>query len=259
MLDTFENIFNLEGKVALVTGGSGDIGKAIAGALAAHGATVVIGGRSITKSEEVATTIRADGGKAFGSEIDIVDIDQVKQFVPDLVSQHNGLDILVNCVGTQIETAAEDYAEDEWDHIFSVNLKSAFFLSQAVAKVQILKGGGKQIHLSSVRSQIGISRGYVGYCASKGGLNLMIKQLATEWGTHNICVNGIAPTFTRTELVRPYLDDPDFYNPLVARIPLGRIAEPMDLVGLAVFLSARAGDFITGQIIFADGGVTASQ
>ena len=114
-----------------------------------------------------------------------------------------------------------------------MNLKSAFFLSQTVAREQIPKGGGKHIHISSVRSLLGIHRGFIGYCTSKGGMNLMIKQLATEWAKHNINVNGIAPTFIRTELVKQYLEDPNFYNPLVARIPMGRVGEPLDLAGLA--------------------------
>jgi NAD(P)-dependent dehydrogenase (short-subunit alcohol dehydrogenase family) len=162
-------------------------------------------------------------------------------------------------VGTHKEAPAEDYAEEDWDRVLGLNLKAAFFLSQAVAKVQIPSGGGKQIHISSVRSLLGIHRGYAAYCCSKAGLNLMIKQLATEWAKYDITVNGIAPTFTRTELVKEYLEDPDFYNPLVARIPLGRICEPMDLAAMAIYLSAPASDFITGQIIFADGGVTATQ
>ncbi|MBC7223572.1 MAG: SDR family oxidoreductase, partial [Anaerolineae bacterium] len=117
----------------------------------------------------------------------------------------------------------------------------------------------KHIHITSVRSLLGIPRGYIAYCSSKGGMNLMIKQLATEWAKYGITVNGIAPTFTRTELVKAYLEDPDFYNPLVARIPLGRICEPIDLAALAIYLAAPASDFINGQIIFADGGLTATQ
>jgi len=259
MVLSYKNFFQLDGKVALVAGGGGDIGKAVSCALASFGATVVVAGRSAGKNEKVVTEIQTNGGVAYSGEVDVVDVDQVREFVPKIVSRHGSVDILVNCVGTQIENAAEDYAEKDWDHVFNVNLKSAFFLSQAVAKTQIANGGGKQIHFSSVRSQLGIDRGFVGYCASKGGLNLMIKQLATEWGKHNICVNGIAPTFTRTDLVLKYLDDPNFYDPLVKRIPLGRIAETADLVGLVILLAARAGDFITGQMIFADGGVTASQ
>jgi len=257
--DTYRNLFNLEGKVAIVAGGAGGIGSAICEGLAAFGATVVVCGRTGAKVEKLAADINTAGGQAWGVELDILDIEHVRQFVPEVVSRYGSADVVINCVGMQIEAPAEEYKEEDWDRVFSVNLKSAFFLSQAVAREQIPRGGGKHIHISSVRSLLGIHRGFIGYCTSKGGMNLMIKQLATEWAKHNINVNGIAPTFIRTELVKQYLEDPNFYNPLVARIPMGRVGEPLDLVGLAVYLSAPAADFITGQIIFADGGVTACQ
>ena len=258
-LDKYRSLFNLDGKVALVAGGGGDIGKAISEGLAGFGATVVVCGRTVDKAKAVANGIVAVGGKATGAELDVLDVKGVGSFVDQIVAQHGRVDILVNCVGTQIEAPAEDYKEEDWDRIFAVNLKSAFFLSQSVAKNQISGGGGKHIHVTSVRSALGIRRGFIGYCSSKGGMNMMVKQLASEWAKYNICVNGIAPTFTRTELVRPYLDDPQFYNPLVARIPMGRIAEPLDLTGLAIYLAAPASDFTTGQIVYVDGGVTACQ
>ena len=257
--DIYRNLFNLDGRVALVAGGAGGIGSAICEGLASLGATVAICGRTGSKAEKLAADINATGGKAWGAELNIVDIERVRQFVPEVVEKFGRLDVLVNCVGMQIEAPAEEYKPEDWDQIFEVNLKSAFFLSQAVAKEQISRDGGKHIHISSVRSLLGIHRGYIGYCSSKGGMNLMIKQLATEWARHNITVNAIAPTFVRTELVKQYLDDPNFYNPLDARIPLGRVGEPIDIAGLAMYLSAPASDFITGQIIFADGGVTACQ
>ena len=258
-LDTYRNLFNLERKVAIVAGGAGGIGSAICEGLAAFGATVVVCGRTGVKAEKLAAGINAAGGQAWGVELDILNIQRVRQFVPEVVSRYGSADVVINCVGMQIEAPAEEYNEEDWDQIFAVNLKAAFFLSQAVAREQIPKGGGKHIHISSVRSLLGIHRGFIGYCASKGGMNLMIKQLSTEWAKHNISVNGIAPTFIRTELVKQYLEDPNFYDPLVARIPLGRVGEPLDLAGLAVYLSAPAADFITGQIIYADGGVTACQ
>jgi gluconate 5-dehydrogenase len=119
--------------------------------------------------------------------------------------------------------------------------------------------GGSIIHITSVRSALGIRRGYAAYCASKGGLGNLIKQLASEWAKYEIRVNGIAPTFVRTPLVDKYLNDPDFYSALVSRIPMGRVAETTDLSGLAVFLASDASCFLTGQNIFVDGGVTATQ
>jgi gluconate 5-dehydrogenase len=258
-LDAYRNLYNIEGKVVLVAGGTGGIGSAISEGLAAYGATVVICGRNGAKAEALAAQIEAGGGQAWGAALDILDFEAARSFAAQAVERFGALDVLINSAGTHVDTPAENYAEADWDRVLNLNLKAAFFLSQAVAQVQIPRGGGKHIHISSVRSQLGIHRGYIAYCSSRGGMNMMIKQLATEWAKHNITVNGIAPTFTRTELVKDYLEDPDFYNPLVARIPLGRICEPIDLAAMAIYLSAPASDFVTGQIIFADGGVTATQ
>ncbi len=259
MLECYRNLYKLDGKVALVAGGAGGIGSAIATGLAAFGAHVVVADLAQDKAECLAREIVAAGGRAQGIRLDATDVAGMQQVMGELIAQHDRMDVLVNCVGTHKEAPAEEYTEADWDRVLDVNLKAAFFLSQAVARVQIPRGGGKHIHITSVRSQLGLRRGYIAYTTSKGGMNLMIKQLASEWARHKIAVNGIAPTFTRTELVKEYLQDPDFYNPLVARIPLGRICEPRDLAALAIYLAAPASDFITGQIIFADGGVTACQ
>lgn len=259
ILNAYKNLFNLKSKVVLVTGGAGGIGSAISEGIASLGAEVIVCGRNGKKAENVANGILEAGGKARGESLDITDLEETSKLVDNLDKNYGKIDILINCVGTQIEAPAIEYKEADWDKIFDINLKSAFFLSQTVARVQIPKGGGKQIHISSVRSQLGIHRGYIGYCTTKGGMNIMVKQLATEWAQYNIKVNAIAPTFIRTELVTKYLDDPNFYNPLVKRIPLGRVGEPIDIAGMAMYLSSPASDFITGQIIFADGGVTACQ
>jgi len=259
-LERYRKLYDLNGKVALVAGGAGGIGAAISEGLAAFGATVVVCGRTGAKAEAMASQINEAGGKAWGAQLDILDIPRTREFVGEVADRYGHIDIMVNSVGTLREAPAIDYSEEDWDYALDLNLKAAFFLSQAVARVQIPRGGGKHIHISSVRSMLGLPRrGYISYCASKGGMNMMIKHLATEWAKHNITVNGIAPTFVRTELVKSMLEDPNFYNPLVARIPLGRICDPLDLAGMAVYLAAPAADFITGQIIFADGGITASQ
>jgi gluconate 5-dehydrogenase len=258
-LDVYQNLYTLQDKVAVVAGGAGGIGSAICAGLAAFGATVVVADIKQEAAEAVAAEIVAAGGKAWGAVINALDIPNTQRLVAEIARRAGSLDVLVNAVGTHKEAPAEAFTEADWDLVVGLNLKAAFFLSQAAAKVQIPQGGGKQIHITSVRSLLGIRRGYIAYCSSKGGMNLMVKQLATEWAKYHITVNGIAPTFTRTELVKDYLEDPDFYNPLVARIPLGRICEPRDLAALAIYLAAPASDFITGQIIFADGGVTATQ
>jgi gluconate 5-dehydrogenase len=253
-------LYTLSDRVALIAGGAGGIGSSVAEGLAAFDATVVIWDREIKKAESLVQRIKDAGGKAAALLLDATNVKQVNESVSDVMGQFGRADILVNCVGTHIEAPAEEYKEADWDKVLDVNLKAAFFLSQAVAKVQISSGGGgKHIHVTSLRSILGIHRGYASYCASKGAMNMMVKQLATEWAKYNITVNGIAPTFTRTELVKKYLEDPDFYQPLVSRIPLGRICEPIDLAGLVIYLSVPASDFITGQIIAADGGLSSCQ
>jgi len=258
-LEKYTKLFDLSGRTALIAGGAGGIGTAISEGFAARGARVILTSRAQSKAEQVADTIRRAGGDARGMAFSADTVDVVRGFVEALYREHGRIDILVNCIGSHIEAPAEDYKEEDWDRIFAGSLKTAFFLSQSVARGQIGSGGGKHIHLTSVRSSLGIHRGYASYCASRGGMNMMIKQLATEWAKHRINVNGIAPTFTRTDLVAKYLNDPAFYKPLIARIPLGRVAEPLDVAALAMYLASPAADFVTGQIVFMDGGLTSCQ
>jgi gluconate 5-dehydrogenase len=180
--------------------------------------------------------------------------------IAETLERLGSVDLLINCVGGNARHWAEDFPVDEWQRIVDLNLKSCFIACQAAGRQMIAQGsGGKIINFSSVRSQLGIHSGYSAYTSSKAGVNLLTKQLATEWARHRINVNAIAPTFIRTEQVADMLNDPSFYEPLVKRIPLGRVGEPDDLVGACLLLASRAGDFITGHILFVDGGVTACQ
>ena len=251
--------FRLDGQIALVAGGYGGIGAALCLGLAQQGAAVVIAGRSAEKSVALAEQLSAAGFSALGLSFDIKVADEVSRLVEQSVGEYGRLDILVNCVGTHIEKPAEELTVQEWDQVHDTNLRGAFLLSQAAGRQMIKQQGGRQIHISSVRSLLGINRGFAAYTSSKAGMNLLVKQLATEWAQHGITVNGIAPTFIRTELVRHYLEDESFYNALVGRIPLSRVGEPFDIVGATVFFASPAADFITGQILFIDGGVTATQ
>ena len=251
--------FKLDGQVALMAGGYGGIGAALSLGLAQQGANVVIAGRSAEKSAALADHLISGGFTAMGLSFDIKKPDEISSLVKQTVREYGRLDILVNCVGTHIEKPAEELTAEDWDQVHDTNLRGAFLLSQAAGRQMITQKRGKQIHISSVRSLLGIRRGFAAYTSSKAGMNLLVKQLATEWAQYGINVNGIAPTFIRTELVRHYLEDEDFYNALVSRIPLTRVGEPIDIVGATVFLASPAADFITGQILFIDGGVTATQ
>jgi gluconate 5-dehydrogenase len=181
--------------------------------------------------------------------------------VDGVVSHFGRLDIFVNCVGLNLEEKAEEVTEERFDYVLDVNLKGAMFQAQAAARHMIRQGtGGKQVHIGSVRTMLALrGRGYSAYCASKGGLATLCKQLAAEWAPHKINVNLVAPTFVRTQLVANMLSDANFYNSLVARVPLGRIAEPDDVRNAVLFLVSPASDFITGQTIYLDGGITATQ
>lgn len=259
-IDDYRQLFSLEGKTVMVAGGAGAIGSAMARAAAGFGARVAIADVAEGPRGQVVAELRSEGAAAVGVFANVLDPDTVRAAVDEVEDALGPIAVLINAVGTHIEQPAEEVTMDAWDTVVDVNLRGAFVLSQAAARSMMAHGvRGSIVHVTSVRSGLGIRRGYAAYVASKGGLAMLIKQLATEWAPHGIRVNGIAPTFTRTALVADYLTDPGFYDPLVARIPLGRIAECDDLVGLAVFLASEASALITGQNIFVDGGVTATQ
>jgi gluconate 5-dehydrogenase len=255
----FKSLFRLEDSVAMVVGGYGGIGSELCRGLAYYGAKVTIVGRNEKKAKALANELERAGQEALGLAGDICRSDDDARLVQKVMDQFGRIDIMINCAGTQVDRPAEEYKEEDWDQVVDLNLKGAFLIAQAAGKVMIKQKRGKIINISSVRSLLGIRSGYVAYCSSKGGMNMLIKQLASEWAKYNINVNGIAPTFIRTDLVSHYLNDKEFYERLVNRIPLARVGEPMDLVGATIFLASPASDFMTGQILFVDGGVTACQ
>jgi gluconate 5-dehydrogenase len=255
-MTTPDQLLRLDNQVALVTGGYGGIGESVVRGLAALGAKVAIAGHNSSKAKILAAVT---GG--FPVTFDVTSVSDTHAMV-DRVAQHFGrLDILVNCVGLNREEKAEDVTESQFDHVLDVNLKGAMFQAQAAARHMIRQStGGRQVHIGSVRTQLALrGRGYAAYCAAKGGLALLCKQLAAEWAPHQINVNVVAPTFVRTQQVAHMLADPNFYNALVARIPLGRIAEPDDVRNAVLFFVSPASAFITGQTLYLDGGITATQ
>lgn len=253
--------FRLDGKVAFLPGGYGGIGEAIAWSLALAGARVIVAGRSRDKADAFAGSLNEAGYPAGGYELDCEQVSQIDDVVAAIAAEHGRIDILINCVGMQREQPLRDVTEEAFDQVFRVNLKAAMFLGQAVAARQIAAGdGGKQVHLLSVRSQLGLrGRGYSAYCASKGGLVMLVRQHAMELAPHRINVNGIAPTFIYTEQIRHVMENDEFRTGLLDRIPLGRIGDPKDIAGAGHFLASPASDFVTGQILYVDGGITASQ
>lgn len=254
-------LFDLKGQVAFLPGGYGGLGEAIAWGLALRGARIVIAGRDGEKAMGLATSLRAAGHDAFGLAMDVTRVASIRRTVAQVAKRFGRIDILANCVGIQIEEPLGDVTEKAFDAVYRTNLKAAMFVAQAVAAHQIAgKRGGRQIHLLSVRSHLGIrNRGYSAYCATKGGLVMLIKQHALELAPYGITVNGVAPTFVYTDLIRHVMLNPAFRRKLIERIPLGRIADPKDVVAPALFFLSPGAGFVTGQVLYVDGGITASQ
>ena len=251
-------LFDLSGKTAFVPGGTGGLGEAIAWGLGLAGASVVIAGRERAKAERLAGAIEAGAKVAVaGVAIEVTDTGSIEAATAEAHERLGRIDILVNCVGIQIEEPLLEVREASFDRVYAVNLKSAMFLAQAVAKRQVAAGaGGRQIHLLSVRSQLGLrGKGY----SAKGGLVMLVRQHAMELAPHGITVNGVAPTFVNTEMIQHVYARPEFRQAILARIPLGRIADPKDVVGAALFFASPAAGFVTGQVLYVDGGITASQ
>jgi gluconate 5-dehydrogenase len=245
----------LAGKVALVAGGYGGIGEACARALAARGATVIVAGRDLGRARTLAAEINGDA-----AAFDARDVAAMRVAVDEVAARHERIDFLVNCIGTQQIQPIAEVTEEAYDRIIDVNLKAAMFLAQAVARVQVATGsGGRHVHLLSVRAMLGMqNRGYSSYCSSKGGLVLLIRQHAVELARHGITVNGVAPTVVRTRMASDW-SDPEVMRRLLERIPLGRIAEVGDVTGPVLFFLSEGAAFVTGQVLYVDGGITATQ
>jgi gluconate 5-dehydrogenase len=254
-------LFDIRGLRVFLPGGYGAIGEAVAIAMAGHGAVVTIAGPKRDKAEALAARIVAAGGTATALTLDARDVAAIRETTDAAVAAMGGIDVLVNCVGIQREQRLMDVTEETFDEVYRTNLKSAMFLAQSVARDQIARGqGGRQIHLLSVRSKLALrERGYSAYCATKGGMAMLVKQHAVELAPHNITVNGVAPTFIQSDRIRLHLERPEFRDFILERNPLGRIGDPLEVAGQVITLAAPAGSYITGQIVYIDGGVTASQ
>jgi gluconate 5-dehydrogenase len=254
------DLFDLKGKRAFIPGGYGGIGAAVAAGLADAGARVVVAGRSQEKAEALARAMRGAGHDAAGLAMDANDVASIRDSVDAAAGRLGGLDLLVNCVGFNREQRIADVSVETFDEIYRVNLRSAMFLAQAAAPHQARAGGGKQVHMLSVRSMLGMQGyGYCAYCATKGALVMLVKQHAVELAPQGIRVNGIAPTVVLTEAAAKWKSDPGRWEALLERIPLGRVAQPVDIVGATLFFCAPASDFVTGQVLYLDGGLTATQ
>jgi gluconate 5-dehydrogenase len=256
-------MFDLEGRVAVVPGGGGGIGSAIAQGLAGAGAAVALVGRSKEPVDRAAAKVIEFGGRALAISADACNPDDAQRLIDETVAEFGRIDIILNAIGGgagEVLHDAEEYPGEAWDWIMELNIRSTLLPTQAAVRQMITQGdGGRVLNISSVRGQLGIDAGYSAYVAAKGAIDSLTRQWATEWADHGITVNAIAPTFVDTPQVASLLGDPEFKARIVSRIPIGRVGTTDDLLGASLLFCSGASSFITGQILTIDGGLTATQ
>lgn len=244
---------DLTGKTALVVGGSRGIGEAISIKLAQSGANVAVAARSEEGLNQVRQKVKAHSASFFGISCDISKVRQVYKMIDEVGAWKGRIDLMVNSAGINIPTPAMEVSEELWDKILDINLKGAFFCCQAVAKKMIPRKTGKIINITSQLAFV-VFQGRAAYCASKSGLDHMSKVFALELAPHNIQVNCLAPTFTRTPMTEAVFSNPEAYQKVVSRIPLGRAGEPEDYCGAVLYLASESANLVTGTTILVDGG-----
>ena len=250
-------LFSLEGKNALVTGATQGLGFAIAKSLGQAGATLIINARNPDKLAKALQEFRNEGLTVHGYLFDVTDSAAIEAGVQQIENEVGPIDILVNNAGIIKRTPLEDMADADWSEVLDINLTGVFKMTKPVAKRMIARKQGKIINMCSMMSELG--RPNVGaYAASKGGLKMLTKNMATEWAKHNVQVNAIGPGYYITELTKPLVDDEKFNNFIINRTPAARWGWPHELGGAAIFLASAAGDFVNGQVIYVDGGILAS-
>ncbi len=250
-------LFSLAGSRALITGSGQGIGLTLARGLAAAGAELVLNDRDADRLGQAVAALRAEGMSVQGRCFDVAREDSVAAGLAELEAEAGPIDILVNNAGIHARAPLESMPLAAWQAVLDVNLTSAFLVSRAVVPAMIRRGRGKIINLCSLNCEI--SRPTIAnYAAAKGGLKMLTRAMAVEWGRHGIRANGLGPGYIRTSLTVPVVADPDLAKHILARTPAGRWGEPSDLVGAAVFLAAPASDFVNGQILYVDGGLLAA-
>jgi NAD(P)-dependent dehydrogenase (short-subunit alcohol dehydrogenase family) len=248
--------FDVKGKIALITGGARGIGRSCALALAEAGADIALGLRDINRDNNVSDEIRSLGREALPLQMDVSNIDEIRDSVTKTLEEFGGVDILVNNAGIAPANLIEDYTEVDFDYTVAVNLKGTFFTSQEVGKHMIEKKSGRIINLGSQAGFIALPSESV-YCMTKAGISHFTKCFAVEWAKYNINVNAVAPTFIKTPGTEPWLNDPEFKADVLSKIKLGRIGIPQEVSSVVVFLASPAASMITGTTIMVDGGWTA--
>jgi NAD(P)-dependent dehydrogenase (short-subunit alcohol dehydrogenase family) len=255
----YKSIFDLTGKTALVVGPTLDgIGHAQALGMAQFGADVLVAGEKPDDLAGIASEVRQLGRRSEVFAVDVTSEESVRGIVAAIVAGFGRIDVLINDFSTRIRRPAIDFPVAEWQKVMHCNIRGCFICCKEVGAGMVKNRSGKIINHSSVRAQYGFPGGYAAYSSSKGAIDSLTKTLAVEWAPFNVLVNAIAPTFLRPNPKDAVFSEPDpeFTKMVLSRIPLGRLGEPGDFVGPALFLASSASDFFTGHTLFVDGGVT---
>jgi 2-dehydro-3-deoxy-D-gluconate 5-dehydrogenase len=248
--------FRLTRDVAIVTGASRGLGRAMAEALAEAGSNVILAARDEKTLETVAKGIRSLGVTALVVPTDVTKEGDLDRLVERSVKEFGRIDILVNNAGATFRCPAMDFSIEDWDRVIAVNLRSVFLLSQKVARVMARQRGGRIINVASMTSEVGVPT-IPPYAASKGGIRQLTKALAVEWAQHSIRVNAVGPGFFRTDMTETLYHDPDRHDKIINRVAIKRWGKPEDLKGAVVYLASKASEYVTGQILYVDGGYLA--
>lgn len=250
-------LFDLSGRIALITGSSQGLGLALARGLAQAGAAIVLNGRDETKLAAAAVTLRGEGARVTTAAFDVTQGSAAAGAVARLEAEFGPIDILINNAGIQRRAPLVEMTEEQWRAVIDTNLTSAFLVARAIATGMIARGAGKIINICSVMAEV--SRPTIGnYAAAKGGLKMLTRAMAVEWAKDGLQCNGIAPGYFVTELNRALVENVEFNRWICGRTPAGRWGQPEELVGTAVFLASRASNFVNGQILAVDGGLLAA-
>lgn len=249
-------LFDLAGRVALVTGSSRGIGRALAAGLADRGCTVVLNGRDAVQLEKTRAELAGSGAAVHAMAFDVTDSAAVDMAVADVATTVGPIDILVNNTGMQHRAPVTEFADDDWQRLLQTNLSGAFYVTRSVARGMIERGSGKIVNICSLQSEVA-RPGIAAYSATKGALKMLTKGLCADLAPHGIQVNAIGPGYFETELTAALVQDAEFSAWVRRRTPAGRWGRTDDLVGALVFLCGRASDFVNGQIVYVDGGMLA--
>ena len=251
------NLFNISGKVAVVTGASSGLGRQFALALAREGANVAILARRVEKLEKVKEEVEALGVKCISVKCDVVDTESIKSAVATVVEHFGRIDILVNNAGVGTGAPAETQEDSIWNMTINTNLNGVYFVAREVGKVMIKQNYGKIINIGSIHSTVSMNGSPISaYCASKGGVAMLTKALACEWAKHNITVNAIGPAYFESEMTDQVINTPEFANAVMAYCPMGRVGKAGELDGAIVYFASDASSYTTGQLLTIDGGWT---